>query len=229
MLHINKLTMKKIQLSFLILFFCNIAFSQGLHYGFYTGFGSSTIIERNEWAGELEKSRKYGFQLGVALDFELFSFLSIGTDIGFFQKGDKIKDEFAVSKASLGYLDIPINIGYKIPIKNFMVTIMAGPYASVAIIGKKTMTLLPATEPNYEWNFEENGHDAYIDDGTAVFGEEFHSYKRFDTGLTFGFKLGFKQYRLSANYCIGLTDIKPNETITAKNSAFSVSFAYFLK
>lgn len=221
--------MKKIQLSILILLFCNIVFSQGFHYGVYAGFGGSTILERNEWAGEVEKSVKYGYQLGVALEFELFSFLSVGSDIGFFQKGDKIKDDFAVSKASLGYLDIPINIGYKLPIKDFKITIMAGPYAGVAMVGKKTLVLLPATEPNYEWNFEENGHDAYIDDGTPVFGEEFHSYKRFDSGLTFGFKLGYKQYRLSANYTMGLTDIKPNETITAKNSAFNVSFAYFFK
>ncbi|HXK80906.1 MAG TPA: porin family protein [Bacteroidales bacterium] len=221
--------MKKLYFSIAILLFCNLAFSQGFHYGVYAGFGGSTIIERNEWAGELEKSIKYGYQLGVALEYEVFSFLSIGTDIGFIQKGDKIKDDFAVSKASLGYLDIPINIAYKLPLKDVKVSIMAGPYTSVAMVGKKTLTVLPEVEPDYEWNFEEHGHDAYIDDGTPVFGEEFHSYKRFDTGLTFGFKIGYKQYRLSANYAMGLTDIKPNETITAKNSSFSFSLAYFLK
>ena len=221
--------MKKLTLLFLIVFFCNLVFSQGFHYGVYAGFSGSTIIERNEWAGELEKSIKYGYQLGAAIEYELFSFLSVSSDIGFFQKGDKIKDEFAVSKASLGYLDIPINIGYKLPIKDFKITIMAGPYVSVAMVGKKTLTVLSEIEPNYEWHFDEHGHDAYIDDGTPVFGEEFHSYKRLDNGFTFGLKIGFKQYRLSANYAMGLTDIKPNETITAKNSAFNVSFAYFIK
>jgi len=210
--------MKKLIIIGFILAAAVQVFSQGLHYGVYGGLSMATILERNEWAGELNKNTKLGFQLGASVEYEVLSFLSVGTDIGFLQKGDKIKDQFATSRASIGYLDIPLIIGYKIPLGNFKITAMVGPYTSIAIVGTKSFVLNPDLEPDFEWNFEETGHDAYIDDGTAFFGEELNSYKRFDSGISFGLKVQYSKYRLSASYSRGFVDIKPNETITARNS-----------
>ena len=226
----TKFTMKKpILIIFLVSSFSATILAQGFHYGVQAGMSAATIVERNEWAGNLNKNVKLGMQLGVAIEYEVLSFLSVSSAITFFQKGDKIKDQFATSRASIGYLDIPINIGYKIPLGNFKFTGMVGPYTSVALVGSKSFTIAPDVEPDFEWNFEEHGHDAYIDDGSSFFGEEIHSYKRFDTGISAGVKIGFKNYQISAAYSRGFVDIKTNETISAKNSVFNIALIYFIK
>lgn len=221
--------MKKVIVFGFILALAAPIFSQGLHYGIYGGVSMATIIERNDWAGDVSKSTKMGFQLGATVEYELLSFLSVGTDIGFLQKGDKIKDQFATSRASIGYLDIPLIIGYKIPLGNFKITAMVGPYTSIAVVGSKSFVLKPGVEPDFEWNFEETGHDAYIDNGSPFFGEELNSYKRFDTGISFGLKVQYTKYKLSASYSHGFVDIKPDETISARNSVFNITLAYLLK
>ncbi len=221
--------MRRVILSVAICLSCIALQAQGLHYGVYAGASMATIVERNDWAGDLNKNMKTGFQLGVAVEYEVLSFLSVGTDIGFLQKGDKIKDQFATSKASIGYLDIPLNIGYKIPLGNFRFTAMVGPYTSVALIGTKSFTVAPDVEPDFEWNFEEHGHDAYIDDGSDFFGDGLNSYKRFDSGICAGLKMQYANYRVSVSYARGFVDIKPNETITARNSVWNIALTYFIK
>lgn len=221
----------KILVVLTLLILCNFAsYAQGFRYGAHVGGAMTSIIEKRAIDADIVKSTRFGIQVGATAEYELLSFLSISASISLFQKGDKIKDEFAVSKVRLNYFDIPIQIGYKLPIGNVNVSINIGPYTSVAVGGKRSFSLLDNnTVPNFEWNFQEHGHEAYADNSTPLYGSSWNSYKRFDTGVNFGLKIGFKQYQLNASYCLGFVDIKPNETITAKNSAFGLVFVYYLK
>ncbi|NLA23933.1 MAG: PorT family protein [Bacteroidales bacterium] len=221
--------MKKTIIFLLVAFLCNFSFAQKFHYGIYAGTGIATIIERTEWGGDVEKSMRFGYQLGGTIEYDVLSFLSVGTDIGFLQKGDKIKDQFATSKASLGYLDIPLIIGFKMPIGNVHITGSVAPYTSLAVVGSKKLVMHTEVTPEFEWNFYENGHDAYVDDGTPVFGDEFYSYNRFDSGVSFGVKVNYLKYRLNLSYSRGFVDIRPNESITAYNSVFNLTLAYFFR
>ncbi len=204
--------------------------AQGLHYGVMAGMSVATILEKNDLATDVNKSRRLGMQLGVAVEYEILSFLSVSSSISLFQKGDRISDQFATSKASIGYIDIPITIGYKIPLGNFSLTGLVGPYTSVAVVGSRSFTMTdPDVEPYFEWNFEENGHDAYLNTDAPMFGEEWNSYKRFDTGISVGLKLQYGNIQLNTAYSHGFVDIRPSETINAKNSVFNFSLIYFIK
>jgi hypothetical protein len=204
--------------------------AQGFFYGVQAGFCSSSIIEKSDVSNNINKSLKFGYQLGISAEYEIMNFLSISSSVSFLQKGDKVNDEFATSKASIGYVDIPVTIGYKVPIGDFEICANVGPYTSIAVVGTRSFKLDdPNVEPPFEWNFEDNGHAAYVDNTTPVFGDEWNSYKRFDSGINLGIKLGWKRLQLSAVYSKGFIDIKPNEAIVAKNSAVSVSVVYLLK
>jgi hypothetical protein len=205
--------------------------AQGLHYGFTGGFTASTIIEKSDINSKIDKTLKYGYQAGVCAEFDLLNVVYVGTAISFVSKGDKFKDQFAVSKANFGCFEVPVYFGYKIPLGNFYVSANIGPYSSIAIVGSRSFKADtdPENEPPFEWNFEETGHEAYIDNNTEFFGDDWNSFKRFDSGISAGLKLGYQQYQLSATYSRGFVDIRPEETIKSNNSVLNISLVYFIK
>lgn len=202
--------------------------AQGLTYGVVGGMTAATIIEKSTIESDVEKSLKYGYQIGVAAEFELYKMIFISTSLSYITKGDKYKDRFAVSKASFGNFEIPVYIGYKIPLGNVYISGNVGPYSSMAIVGKRTFTEKPEVTPPFEWNFEASPHQQYIDNNTSFYGEEWNSYRRFDTGISFGLRAGFKNYNIAASYSRSFVDIRPNETIHATNSVLSFSFIYYV-
>ena len=154
------------------------AHAQSLHYGFHLGGGVSNIIEKSDFSSPVEKSYKFGFKAGLSAEFELMDFINLGASISFFQKGQKIKDDFATSKLSLGYFDIPIYVGASVPIGDFKLTGFVGPYTSVAIIGKRSFNIIDEDAvPSFEWNFEDHSHDEYVDESQPVFSEEINPCK----------------------------------------------------
>jgi len=204
--------------------------AQGFHFGVQAGGNAATIIEKTDVGDKIDKDLKFGFQLGAMCEYEVMSFLSVGVAAVFFQKGDKINDEFATSKASIGSIDIPITIAYMVPIGNVKIGGVVGPYTSISVVGKRSFVVTETgVEPQFEWNFEENGHDAYADNSTEFYGEEWNSFKRFDSGITCGLKLYYSKYQLGVTYSRGFIDIRPNETITAKSSVINLSLVYLIK
>jgi hypothetical protein len=190
--------------------------AQGFHFGPQIGFSSTSLIEKNELTGITpEYDLKIGYQIGAAAEIEIMSFVYVGASANFFQKGTRIADDWGNSKLKLGYIDIPIYIGYKVPIGNVSVFGNVGPYTSVAIVGKYESHI---DMGGFEEDFEEN-----ID-----FGDEFSSYKRFDSGLTFGGGVEFMQWQVKANYAFGFIDISTSDFYSAKNSVFNITCAYFI-
>ncbi len=204
------------------------SFSQGFYYGVHAGFSGSSIIETTDWGGNVEKNMKFGLQGGVIAEYEILSFLSVSSAVSFFQKGDKIKDQFATSRASIGYIDIPISVNYKMPVGNVKFGASIGPYTSIAVAGNRSFVTPEEIEPDFEWHFQEHGHEAYFYDDTPFFGDEWNSYRRFDSGISAGLKFEYRQYEINLSYARGFVDIKTDETVTARNSVFGISLSYFL-
>ncbi|MCK9255884.1 MAG: PorT family protein [Bacteroidales bacterium] len=219
--------MKRLSLLFSLVVFTLVLNAQGLHYGVVVGSTMSKIIEKSEIGQDYKKSTKFGYQIGLAAEYEILSFLYLGASLNYITKGDKYKDNFALSKINFGSFELPLQIGYKIPIGNLSVSAMVGPYTNVAVVGKRTFIPKEEVVPPFEWNFEESPHSQYLDDESDVFGEQWNSFKRFDSGICAGLKLGFKNYNLSANYSRGFVDIRPEETIKANHSVFNLSFIYY--
>lgn len=187
-------------------------FTQGLYYGPQLGFSGTSIITKiND--NRVEKDIKIGYNLGVAAEFEIMSFVYVGTAITFFQKGDRNKDDFGTNKTRIGYVDIPLMVGYKMPIGNVSLSGTIGPYTSIAVVGKSVYV------------FHEIDHENSV--SSLEFGET-GSYKRFDSGVTFGAGVDYKNYQLKANYSFGFVDISTSDFISANNSVFNIAFTYFL-
>jgi hypothetical protein len=220
--------MKSSLLFIVLLATISIAKAQGLNYGVIGGMTAATVIEKSTIESDVQKSLKYGYQFGIAAEFELYKMIFISTSITYITKGDKYKDRFAVSKASFGSFEIPVYIGYKIPLGNVYLSGNVGPYSSLSVVGKRTFTEVPEVIPPFEWNFEASPHQQYIDNNTSFYGEEWNSYRRFDTGISFGLRAGYKNYNIAASYSRSFIDIRPNETIKATNSVLSFSFIYLL-
>lgn len=220
--------MKSLFILFIVLFFSVSCIAQGLNYGVVGGMTAASIIEKSAIETDVQKSLKYGYQFGIAAEFELMKMIYVSTSLSYITKGDKYKDRFAVSKTSFGSFELPVYIGYKIPIGNVYLSGIIGPYSSIAIVGKRSFTEKPELTPPFEWNFEATPHQQYIDNSTEFYGEQWNSYKRFDTGISFGIRAGYKNYNIAASYSRSFVDIRPDETVSATNSVLSISFIYYV-
>jgi len=207
------LIMKKILLVTGLLLILTTLNAQGLYFGPQIGFSQTSYIEKNDWDGTVKQSFKLGYQIGAAAELEIMSFLYVGAAVTFFQKGNKVVDEFGTSKLNMGCIDIPITLGYKVPIGNVSVFGNVGPYTCVALVGKSVYHSDMMDE-----TFE---HEVEFDSETGY-------YKRFDSGLTFGGGVEFKQFQVKANYSLGFVDVSTSESVSMKNSVFNITGTYFL-
>jgi len=199
----------------LFIFFSGSIIAQGLFFGPQLGFSSTTILEKSA-IGDVEKKMKFGYQVGVAADLELMSFLYVSGALNFSLKGDKMGDDTFKSKTKLGYIDFPINVGYKMPIGNISVYGSIGPYTAVVITGKS----------HYEM-YDETGNVVEEFDHEIEVGGEYGYYKRYDTGISVSFGCEYKQYQIKLNYCRGFTDITNTEFVKSHNSALNITASYF--
>lgn len=205
--------MKKILFVAILLTVLSTLNAQGFYYGPQIGISHTSFIEKNDWDGTVKQSFKMGYQIGAAAELEIMSFLYVGAAVTFFNKGNKVVDEFGTSKMNIGSFDIPITIGYKVPIGNISVFGNIGPYTCIAIAGKSIYHSDIMNE-TMEHELEFNSETGY--------------YKRFDTGLTFGGGVEFKQFQVKANYSLGFVDISTSEFVSMKNSVLNITGTYFI-
>ena len=204
--------MKKAIITLALVLSAGIMMAQGLHFGPRAGFTVSNFIEKSSF-GTTDTYSKPGFQLGATAELEVLSFLYVGTTLSLYQKGYKnpIIEGVIVSKNTFTFLDLPIEIGYKMPIGNVSVYGQIGPYASVALAGKSRV--VNHDEPD----MNEDPYSLY----------EYETYKRFDTGISIAVGADYKQYQVRINYTRGLTDFDEYDSYTTKTSSFGFSAAYF--
>lgn len=145
--------------------------AQELHWGVVGGLNFAW--ERAKATGVTVSSDSYiGFQAGAKAEMDFADYL---TD-GFYIEGSLLYNlkggSYAGSHSNLGYLQLPINLGYRYPVSNSVSLLGSlGPYFALGVLGKDVSKVDGAKVK------------------TDVFGER---YQRFDFGLNY--KLGVEMW-----------------------------------
>lgn len=166
---------------------------------------------------------KFGFTAGIIADIELATNLSFQPQLNFTQKGSKEKDEFNGDKETLtlnlNYLELPLNIIYKIPTGRNQFFIGGGPSISMGTGGK--------------FIYKSSAHPEENDKNDVNFGnnEEEDDFKSFDGGIniTGGVYIN-KKFMVALNYYQGFSNlfIKPVENESLRNRYFGLRFGFLL-
>jgi hypothetical protein len=148
-----------------------------------------------------------GFHVGGVADFDLKNNLAFNTGLLYTVKGFSGEDtESGKLKESLNYLEVPLNLAYKIPIKDqSKFFIQAGPYLAFGLNAKETVG-------------SESQSGSFKDAGV----------KSLDYGLGLGAGVELGSFVAGIQYQLGLADINDESGVpmTLKNKVFQISLAY---
>lgn len=188
--------MKK--LSLLLVFVGLVAFSSfGQRIGVKAGLNMATVA----MDGDVDTKMLPGIHLGAVAEFEFSENLAFEPGLLFSQKGTDY-DVDGDMKTRLSYLDIPLNLRYKMG--NFFA--QAGPQIGIGLSGTQ------------EFGDEEEDIE---------FGSDDDQLKRLDFALSFGVGMNFNQFQVSANYGLGLANLSNWDDDDLKNRVISVSLGYY--
>lgn len=142
-----------------------------------------------------------GFHAGLVGEIPLFGHFYLNTGLLYSQKGCEgyFGDSSTTDKLALNYLEIPVNLAYKIGVGPLAIFAQAGAYADYAISGKLS---------DVKIDFDEMQLD------------------QFDYGVNVGAGVEVSIIQVSANYSFGLNNINElTDEMTIKNGVFSISAA----
>jgi hypothetical protein len=109
---------------------------------------------------------------------------------------------------------LPINVGYKIPLESFTVSLKAGPYLAYGLSGKNGDTDL----------FKDESITEPITGQTITVDAQ---AKRFDYGVGIGAGIEFGAIGVGLSYELGLADISNgNGSIKNQNAMLSVGYKF---
>lgn len=184
--------------------------------GVKAGMNLSTITGDADGADS-----KFGYHVGVTIDYEFSKNLFILTGIEFTTKGAKENVEIPTeynwgydAKISINpmYLQVPIHFGYKLDIASeTKMVFRGGPYIAYGVGGKAKLT------SKYTGNEKVN---IFRTDG----------YKNFDFGFGLGTGVEYKKYAFNVGYDFGVINIDntkdKDERGTFRNGNFHVGLGY---
>ena len=154
-----------------------------------------------------ESKFKPGFQLGVVGEYALSDVLAIQPGLIFAQQGAFLyKDSDFTWGMTLNYLQVPINIQYKLDLGGMSLLLQAGPYLGYGINGERKGGIL-----SRDIKFG-SGHDADL--------------KAFDLGLGIGAGVQFSSFQVSLGYNLGLTNLNPIDIGKTQNYGFALTLTY---
>jgi hypothetical protein len=195
--------------------------SQDVTFGVRGGLNVSTAM--GEDIGDYAKY-KPGFKIGVTLDYGISNGIYLLTGLELAQKGFKSTETYSswntgVSykvTASPLYLQLPLNIGYKIELaENTWFVPQAGPYVAYGIAGKVSSKVAGSVA----------GIGGEIDASHDFFSED-GGYKNFDFGIGVGAGLEIDHLGLNLGYELGLINISKNSDSPVKNGNLFVTVGY---
>lgn len=175
------------------------------------------------------KSR-FGFNVGVSLDYSIMESFGIQTGLYLTTKGAKADIEDAgydeyyytlsgTKKWNPMYLQIPVLASYRYYINdNLRWEFNAGPYFAFGVGGKiKEEGTVTATDGRYSASvpYAEEEVD-FFNDGT----------NSFDTGIVLGTGLTYSKFYFGIQYEIGMTNIYDSSNSSVKNSNFTFNIGY---
>ena len=171
----------------------------------------TTTINNND-----SKMEMNGFFVGANYNVNLTGDLNvaIGADFRFNTKTDdagaNVFGIVATSKTTSTQMliDIPVLFNYGLSLnKDLRISAFAGPTFSMALSGKSTSDVAVigwGGSTEYDW---------YGDNSNR---------KKFDIGLTFGLKLGYREYSLFGGYNMGLLNLTDTDNVTLKASGWFI-------
>jgi len=202
--------MKKILFLFAFLSIALTTFSQ-VRFGVKAGLNLAN--QKISGSGiDLSTKNTVGFNIGGVVEIPIASSFFFQPGVSFSTKGFKYEETLlgttTTLKSSLNYLDIPLNLMYKIrATENLGVLVLAGPNLGLGLSGK-------------------------YDDGTEKTDVKFGSaedddLKALDFGLNFGAGVEFGKFQITAQYGLGLSNLSTQTDASAKNNVLSFNVAYF--
>lgn len=168
---------------------------------------------------------KSGLDIGMTVDFRLSNKVYLLTGLDYVQKGAKTKkgtewtnsNEKGEYKGSMSetpyYLQLPLRVGYKIPVSEVFIMPYAGPYIAYGLGGKTKYTYV------YTANGEKDTEKRPTFDGNV---------NRIDYGLGLGVNAEYKKMVLAFEHDWGLQRFaKKSAGYNAlKNKCFTITLGY---
>lgn len=170
------------------------------------------------------------FHAGVLVDLPLAKVLSFQGGLFYTGKGSKVEfgkpGDAVYVKGTSGpmYIELPIQLVGKIPLGFTKILLGAGPYAAIGITGKNKLEIQSGGTTTYSnKDIQFSGDSATT---PSIYG--FGKLKRLDYGLNLLAGIEFSRFVLTANYGMGMTDIKEgnsnNDNDKNKYRVFALSF-----
>jgi len=211
----------------------NYAQSQ-MTFGVRTGFNLTNLSVQDDDGNKPDKNPKFtpGFQIGMVVDYALSDVLSIQPGILFATQGAKVGwDDGIDSKVimSLNYIQVPINMQYKLDLGEINLLLQAGPYLGYGISGK--FKIWDETGKR----ISDNDLKDWMDDEDwfkIKFGsdKDKHNAKALDFGIGLGVGLQFNNLQAGLGYNLGLMNIShqldSNDKSSLKNNGLVVTLTY---
>lgn len=126
------------------------------------------------------------------------------------------------ASVAINYLEIPVNFKYFIPAGSTKIFLSAGPYMAFAMGGKSEFDMTMS----YEGMSETESESEDLKFGSS----EEDDFSSTDFGLNFGAGVEIKNFVISAQYGLGLTNIDPvevdGESTKVNNLSFSVAYMF---
>ncbi|WP_108822528.1 porin family protein [Dysgonomonas sp. Marseille-P4361] len=186
---------------------------------------NATIDNKNA-----DPNLKFGYKIGVTLDYNFTHDWLIHSGLSFIPKGSKI-DDFLTGKVIGGdgrgetytfnqlYLQLPVYAGHRITVSdNLGIVISVGPYLEYGVGGTTKRKL----------------HDGMFGDGTTeykfdTFGdgkEDFEQLKKNDLGLGLNVSAEFRKIIVGLEYQHGLLNIAADDDYKYRNRSAGLTLGY---
>lgn len=192
-----------------------IAFSMTSHYYSQATFGLRAGLNLANMTGKalngLDTKSLTTFSVGAVVDYELSESLSIESGLFLSNKGYKVEFSGNTYSTNINYLEIPVNVSYKLDVGDNKLNLFAGPYIGLAVGGK--------TKSDF----------AGIDDADIEFGtDDTDMLKSSDFGLNVGAGFQIEKISIRAQYGLGLSNLDPsgNSDMEIKNAVIGISLGY---
>ena len=200
------------QVSFGIQAGANIAFGKIS----YDGIGFPTVFANDP---------KFGFLGGFLAEIPIFSKLAFRPEINFIQKGSKTNTTLPIfeenSKITLNYIEIPLNVVYKLPAGNGNFFFGLGPTIAFGISGtnKFTNSIDPTQNKNIDIKFDGKKNTDNMVDNLEAFD--------FGANILAGYKLQMGVF-FKLGYTYNFLNIDPDDKRGYKNRGFNICVGYMI-
>lgn len=232
--------MKKIILLFLMAAMIGVTYAQEISFGLKGGVNMSNIYGE----GAKDTRMKFGYQAGVAVDYELVPNVAIQSGLFLVTKGYyhptfevdktvgdiKIKGRFDRTSNAM-YLQLPVHLAYKVDVAPEMRLVLhAGPYVAYGVGGKVTTKAFKGIAGNVPSEMQ-GAVDAVLKelDKNSVEMKTFDKetgLKPFDAGVGVGIGAEFGSILVDLGWDMGLLNITKSKEVKAKNQTAYISLGY---